>query len=130
MIIDVQNEMRSYIKGILPNVRVETGYPEDTPTFPIVIVTESENTADAETFDTSGEKFNVVDLSIEIFTKGPSKKTEAMGIRKDIDTLLSGTYRMLRTFSSEVPNYADRNIYRYSLRYSFKINENKVIYRR
>lgn len=130
MVVDIQNEIRTYVKAIVPNATVVSAYPEITPTFPLVVLGERSNQSDNETYDTSGEKFNVVDLEVEIFTIGSSKKSDALAVRKTIDDLLSGTYRMRRTFSDEITNYADRNVYRYQLRYSFKINEQKVIYRR
>jgi hypothetical protein len=130
MIIDVQNEMRSYLATAIPEATVSTVYPDTTPSFPFVLITESSNDVDEETYDSSGETHNQVDLEVEIFTYGSKKKSDAMSIRKKVDGVLNGTYRMRRTYSSEVPNYADRNVYRYIMRFSFKINENKEIYRR
>lgn len=129
MIVDVQNEIRSYVKTALGTIDILSAYPDSTPSFPVVILTESVNTVDEESYDSAGEQYNQIEIQIEIFTYGSAKKTEALGIRRTIDTLLSGTYRMRRTFSNEIPNYADREVYRYGLRYSFKIDKNKQIYR-
>lgn len=130
MIIDITNQMRSEIKSLLPEADVTTKFQEDTPVFPVVTVDELSNDTVMESFDTAGEHHNDVVLEIEIFTTGGTKMNQSFMIRQKIDGLLSGTYRMRRVFSSATPNFADTNVYRYTLRYAFKIDENKTIYRR
>lgn len=129
MIVDLYNEIFTQLKTT-HNLNVNPEYDDEAPTFPVVVFKESANLDDEEHKDSSG--FNYADLAfeIQIYTDGPSKMTEAKAIRNTVDGLMSGTYGMNRSLAQEVPNYIDRRIYRYVLRYECKANYNKQIFRR
>lgn len=130
MIIDITNEVLTNLKNTLTDVTVLSSYPSTVPQFPCITVQELPNTTDPTTIDTSGEHYCDAGIEINIYSNAPNKSTQAKNIRNRIDTIMSGTYRMTREFSDEVPNYVDTDIYRYILRYTFVIDENKQIYRR
>jgi hypothetical protein len=129
MIVDITNEIFTNIKTTLTNVTVETSYYSGVTSFPFVSFEEYGNETDLDTIDTSGENFNVITFEINIFSNAKNKSTEVKTIRTLIDNIMSGTYRMTRTFGEPTPNFADGNIYRYTLRYTTKVDVNKKLYR-
>lgn len=130
MIIDVTNEVLTNLKNTLVGVEVLATYPSTTPKFPCVIVEEISNITDIETIDTNGENHSIVSIEINIFSNTQNKTTQVKSIRDSIDSIMSGTYRMTRGFTGTTPNFLDDNIYRYTLRYTFTIDNNKQIFRR
>lgn len=129
MIVDVFTEVYTTLKTALTSATVLSAYPETTPVFPCVIVEETANTTDPESINTSGEQYNDITFTIDIFSNSETKFAETRQLRKSIDDIMSGSYRMTRTFSSNVPNFIDMNVNRHTLRYSFKINSSKQIHR-
>lgn len=129
MIIDITNEIYDRIKTELSDINVLQEYPDTTPVFPCIIISDTGCIADTETFDTSGEHYNISGINFDIFSNNKSRRTECKLIRLRIDNIIS-EYGMERTFDEEVPNYADTNIYRRQLKYTFKIDKTKTIYRR
>lgn len=129
--VDVTNEIMSYVKtAVGSTVDVLSEYPSSTPKFPCVVFNEFSNVSHTETIDSSGEKYSDVSLQIDIFSNTQDKISVVKDLRNKIDTVLAGTYRMTRAFSGTTPNYADTNIYRYTLRYNFLVDNTKKIYRR
>lgn len=129
MIVDITNEVLTALKTALTNITVIAEYPKTASSFPCVTVSEISNTEDMDTVDTSGTKHSTVSLEINIFSNAQNKTTQVKSIRNQIDTILSGTYRMTRGFSGVTPNPSDIDVYRYTLRYTFRIDKNKMIYR-
>lgn len=130
MIIDVMNEVLTNLKTNINDVVVLSSYPPITPSFPCMIIEELSNNTDLFTIDSSGEHHSIISIEINIFSNVQNKITQVRDIRGRVDAIMSGTYRMTRDFSGAVPNYADTDIYRYTLRYSFTIDSTKQIYRR
>lgn len=130
MIVDVTNEVYTTIKNTLVGVTVLSAYPSTTPIFPCVIVEEISNITDLDTVDTSGEHYSNVSIEINILSNSQNKISEVKGLRGQIDDIMSGQYRMNRGFAGVTPNFIDSSIYRYTMRYSFKVDSNKTIYRR
>ena len=130
MIVDITNEVLTRLKNDLDNVSILPSYPEKTPKFPVVVVRDMQNVSVIRTKDTSGFNHSDVSIEFQIFTKGSKKMSDAKVIRNDIDKILSDEYGMNRVYSDEVPNYTDRDVYRYVLRYNGIIDENKLIYGR
>lgn len=129
MIVEITNEIFDNIKTTLSDVTVLTSYTSGSTNFPCVSFEELGNETDLDTIDTSGENFNDITFEINIFSIAKNKSTEAKLIRNRIDNIMSGQYRMTRTFSDPTPNFADGNIYRYTLRYNTKVDINKTLYR-
>lgn len=130
MIVDITNEVYTNIKTTITNATVLPSYPSGDPTFPLITVDELINTTNQNTIDTNGEKYNDVTFEINIFSNSPTKVTEVKLFRGQVDEIMSGQYRMTRGFSGQTPNVMDTNIYRYTLRYTCTIDQNKMIFRR
>ena len=69
-------------------------------------------------------------MEIGIYTNSGSKESDARKLRNSVDSVMGGFYNFNRDSANPVPNYADKTVYRYVMRYSATINKNKVIYRR
>lgn len=54
-----------------------------------------------------------------------SKMEQARELRKLVDDVLGGYYKLTRTFCQPTPNL-DNTIYRITMRYSGRINDNKI----
>lgn len=130
MIVDIYNEVFTNIKNTLVGVNVKPSYPESVVKFPCVVFEEKSNSTNQRTIATNGENYNDITFEVNIFTNSESKVSEAKEIRIKIDNILNGQYRMPRTFSGQTPNFLDTRVYRYTLRYSFTIGQDKKIYRR
>lgn len=130
MIVDVTNEVYGTLKSTLTDVNVLQAYPETEPTFPCVVIEDSDNSVFTGTHDSSGDHHNEVSLEISIFTSGDTKVSSAKEIRNRVDAIMTDTFNMERTDSRPQRNYADSGIYKYFLKYSSIIDSNKVIYRR
>lgn len=129
MIIDITNEVYSNLKIQLSPTTVLQNFPSTTPVFPCVVIEELVNTSHLDSRDTGGEKYNNVTFEINIFSNTQNKITQVKSIRNQIDVIMADSYGMTRTFSNPVPNFADTNIYRYTLRYTFTIDADKVIHK-
>lgn len=130
MIVDIFNEVLTKIKTDISSATVLSEYPDTTPTFPCIVIEEMFNNTDLGTIDSGGEQYNHISLDINIFDNGDKKRTTCRELRNSVDTILSGYYGMNRTDSGTVPNYVDSSVYRYNLKYDFKIDDAKKIYRR
>lgn len=128
--VDVFNEIYTKLKTTLTTVNVVKAYPEKDAVFPIVVVSEISNTINLDCVDSSGEKASDISFEIGIYTNSTTRETDARKIRNSVDDVMNGYYKFNRESANPVPNYADRNVYRYVMRYSATINKNKVIYRR
>jgi len=130
MIVNIVNEMFTKLDTDLTSVTVVTDYDEEVESFPRVVFYELTNNVNPDTRDSAGERHNQQSFQVEIYTVGKRKRTDAMKIRGEVDEILSGFYNCDRDFSEQLPNFMDRNIYRYVMRYSCIVDANKVIYRR
>ena len=128
MIVLSENEIFNELYNAIPTAKVVKGNPEIAPSFPCVTVKERLNTTNRTTKDTSGEFANDVTYEINIFSNSETPIAECDEIRVLVDGVMSGTYGMNRTFSDEVPNYQDENIYRYLVKYQGIIDKNGKVY--
>lgn len=129
MIIDITNQVLTDIKNELSDIAVLSSYQSNISSFPIVIVEELDNSAYMDTKDSGGFQHSSIAFSIEIYTKGNKKMSEAKHIRNKIDEIMSNDYGMSRGRPTIIPNYLDNSIYRYKLNYTGIIDKNKTIYR-
>lgn len=130
MIVDIFNEVYTMLKTTIPESKVLTAYPQVSASFPLIILSEIENVDDTSTVDSHGVKYVGMSFEVNIFTNSDLKVIESKSLRKKVDSILGNTYGMRRYFANTVENYIDPSIYRYIMRYSFKIDESKTVYRR
>jgi hypothetical protein len=129
MIKSLKNQIRLELETILEGITIYPQYPQTTPEFPCITLREISNVDDMDTRDSSGTKHVDTTIQIDIFTTGNSRENDALEIAYDIDDLLGGTYRLPKIMAEPIDNYVDINVYRYVLRYSYKISRNNTIYR-
>lgn len=130
MLVNLYGEILTVIKTTLTDCKVIGTFPSISPSFPLIIVTETVNDTLLSTVDTSGEKHSDITISFEIFSNAEDKINEVRDIRGRIDAIMADTYRMSRTIVGEITNFADPNIYRYIIRYSGVVDSKKTIHRR
>lgn len=129
MIYDITNEIYTVIKTAMPDITVLQDYPNTTPVFPCVVVSDIGYTTDTDSIDSSGEFVNMGGINFAIFSNNSNRRTECKTIRNRIDAIIS-SYKMERTLDDEVPNFADTTVYQRLLGYAFKIDKHGIIYRR
>ena len=129
MIIDIFSEVFTNIKQTLSDINVISSYPKTIPVFPCVVVDDKGNTTNIRSVDSSGETHNDGVFEIQIFSNTSNASTEIRSIRNRVDAIMSDEYGMNRTLSDYIPNYADLDVSRYILRYSFTIDKTKQIFR-
>lgn len=129
MIVDITNQVLTEIREKLNNITVLSSYQSTVNEFPVVIVEESDNSSYLGSKDSSGFNHSNIGFSVEIYTKGSRRMSEAKDIRNKVDEIMSGEYNMSRDTPTVIPNYLDNSIYRYKLNYTGVIGKDKKIYR-
>ena len=127
--VDIINEVYTRLKKLLPKATVSLGRYEGKPSFPCVEINYIDDTNDIYNRDSGGDKYSIQTIEVNIYTTGKNKRPTSNNIRDTVNNLLAKEYNMNRGYGAETPNYADMNVFRYTLRYSYKIDENKTIYR-
>lgn len=128
--IDITNRILTQLKNLFPSVTVTGEYTQDNElVFPVITLRELENTTFTETVSSAGEEHSALSFEINIFSNSKNKITDVKELRNSVDNIMSSTYNMNRTTSTEVRNYADVNVYRWVLRYSCVVDNNLTIYR-
>lgn len=131
--IDIENEVFDYMKkGLLAyrdDIYVTSLYYNIPQRFPCVFIEEYQNNITQSTIDSSGEeKYSSVVYDVNVYSnKQNGRKTEAKDIAKKADELMR-SLGFTRFFTGPVVNYDD-TVYRYTMRYSATVSQNKVIYR-
>lgn len=128
MIVDIYNEVLTKLKAELTDVEISQSNPIGVPNAPCVVFKELSNNSDPEHRDSAGEKYNALAFEINIYTIGATRISQSRAIRLLADGVMADYYNMNRDFSDEVQNYADTTVYRYILRYSCLVDENKKVY--
>lgn len=105
--------------------------PQETKVFPLVVISELDNTLEDENLTKGDQKFKL-EYEIEIYAidKGSlSKQIIIQELKKLVNDVFDNHYGMYRRACNPTPN-ADRNVDKLYMRYNALIDENKVIYRR
>lgn len=129
--IDIYNTIYDTIRTKLLEINVSTSssYQLKQTNFPHVTIEELSNIIDLNTVDTDGVFRDNISFEINIYSKSKTPRKEINPIIKVIDEYMVEELRTNRNFSNQTPNYLD-DIYRYTLRYNFFVDENNRIYRR
>ena len=105
--------------------------PEETKVFPLVVISEVDNTLEDENL-TKGDPKYKIEYEIEIYAidkGGIAKQTIIQELKKLVNEVFDEHYGMYRRACLPTPN-ADRNVDKLYMRYNALIDENKIIYRR
>lgn len=127
--IDITNEILTELKLNLKNVNVLTSFQSTVSKFPTIIFEELDNSNYLPTKDTGGFQHSSIAYSVEIYTRGSKRMSDAKKIRDNVDDIISSKYGLTRGRPMIVPNYLDDTIYRYRLTYTGLIDKTKTIYR-
>ena len=119
--IDIENDVfemiASAVETAFPNAKVHNAYTDQPAAFPCVTVAEADNTVLQRMRTDNIENAASVMYEVNVFSNnGANKKSEAKSIINLIDsTFLS--HGFTRSMKMQVPNFADRKIYRIVARY-------------
>ena len=120
------NSLKTKIEADFPSIKVQKEYQPIASTFPTVTFYEIGNSAISHSLDYTERKSNLA-FQIDIFTTGGTKETIAKNIAKSVNTALETNWHMKRVFANPIQNTTDPDIYRYTMRFSCKIDEDKLL---
>ena len=133
---DVYDEIFDYAEKYIKeksqySPKVLVSPPQETKVFPLVVISEVDNTLENESLNKTDQKFKL-EYEIEIYAtdKGTvSKQIILQELKNLVNEVFDKHYGMYRRACIPTPN-SDRNVDRLYMRYNALIDENKVIYRR
>jgi hypothetical protein len=119
------NSLKEKINADFPDVSVQKEYQPVASKFPTVTFYEIENAEFSHTLDYTERASNLA-FQIDIFTTSGTKESLAKQISKSVSENLENIWHMKRAFANPLTNAVDTDIYRYTMRYSCKIDEDKL----
>lgn len=129
MIAEVTNELFTLVKSTLTDATVLPTFPDSEPLFPCVTIEEKSNDNHADSHDSAGDHHCDCTIEISIYSDAENKVSVVKGLRKRIDSLIDSSFNFNRDSSESIPNFLNKHIYRWVMRYSYTIDKNKTIYR-
>lgn len=99
--------------------------------YPLVLIKSLKDTLYNENLDKTDQRFRI-GYEVEIYTMDKpniAKQVITDELMNLINDVFDEHYGMRRTSNREAPN-ADVDVYRWTMRFEAKIDENKIIYRR
>ena len=118
------NDIEPAVLAAYPKAVVAKTYQSDQTTFPYVTLIDLDNMEIDRNLSNTGLQ-SKVSWQIDIYTDGGNREITAKKIRDLIAQVLEGKYHMTRVTSRPVTNAADTTIYRWMMRYSCKIDEDR-----
>lgn len=126
--VDVQNQIfnsvKQKIEGNFPSAKVQKDFQPTITTFPTITFYEIDNSELEHTLDYTQRKSNLA-FQIDIFTTGGDKERQARKISVTVNEVMEDEFHMKRVFSNPLPN-TDKDIYRFTMRYLCKIDEESL----
>lgn len=128
----ITNTIHSYTRdGNQPflNAFITSTYVDKLPTFPTVMMEETDNYEYENGIDSSRiEKYANVVFTFNVYTSGLKKKSDGKELMNIIDSKMK-EIGFTRNFS-EPMSIDNPNLYRYTARYTGVVSKSKTIYRR
>ncbi len=118
------SDLKAAITAVYPNTKVQKDYQPMGSTFPTVTFYELENTETSHTLDYTERKSNIV-VQIDVYTVGGTRESDAKKIVAQISSVMEKQWHTKREYSRPMIN-VDSNIYRYTMRYSFTVDEDSL----
>lgn len=118
------NDLKEKIEKVYPLSKVQKDYQPTSNTFPTITLYELDNAEFSHTLDYTERKSNIA-VQIDIYTVGGTRETQAKEIADKVSKVMEEKWHTKREYSKPMIN-ADMNIYRYTMRYSFKIDEDSL----
>lgn len=127
--VDVQNQIFNSVKQKIeenfPSAKVQKDFQPTTTTFPTITFYEIDNSELEHALDYTQRKSNLA-FQIDIFTIGGDKERQARKISSIVNEVMEDIFHIKRVFSNPLSN-VDKDIYRYTMRYSCKIDEERLL---
>ena len=133
---DVYDEIYDYADKYIKETSTYSPYviktpPVETKVFPLVIISQSDDTLEEEDLEKGDQKYKI-EYEVEIYAtdKGSiPKQVIIQELKGLVNEVFDNHYGMYRRACIPRPN-SDRNVDRLYMRYNAIIDENKKIYRR
>lgn len=119
------NDLKEEIENFYPSAKVQKDYQPTNNSFPIITFYEFDNAEFSHTLDYTERKSNIA-IQIDIYTVGGTRETEAKKIAEKISEVMENRWHAKREYAKPLINI-DTNVYRYTMRYSFKIDEENLL---
>lgn len=118
------NDLKAEIEKFYPTAKVQKDYQETTSSFPTVTFYEIDNWEFSHTLDYTERKSNIT-FQIDIYMTGGARETLAKQIADRVSKVMEEKWHLKREYARQTVNI-DKNIYRYTMRYSFKVDEDSL----
>lgn len=119
------NSLKQHIEQKISNAKIQKDFQPTTTTFPTITFCEIDNSEFEHTLDYTQRRSNLA-FQIDIFATGGDKEQQARKISSIVNEVMEDGFHMKRVFSNPIES-ADKDIYRYTMRYSCKIDEQKLL---
>lgn len=127
--VDIQsqifNSLKQHIEQNITNAQVQKDFQSVASRFPTITFYEIDNSEFEHTLDYK-QRYSNLAFQIDIFTIGGDKESQARNISSLVNEVMGDKFHMKRIFSNQLSN-ADKDIYRYTMRYSCKIDEQRLL---
>lgn len=117
-------DLKTEIQRFYPTTKVEKDYQPTDVSFPTVTFYEIDNGEFSHTLDYTERKSNIT-VQIDIYATGGTRETIAKKIAEKVSKVMEEKWHTKREYAKTTVNI-DTNIYRYTMRYSFKVDEDSL----
>lgn len=118
------NDLKAEVEKFYPTAKVQKDYQGVSASFPTVTFYEIDNIEFSHTLDYTERKSSIT-FQIDIYMTGGARETVSRQIADRVSKVMEGKWHMKREYSRPTVNI-DTNVYRYTMRYSFKIDEDSL----
>lgn len=118
------SDLKAEVENFYPTAKVQKDYQETASSFPTVTFYEIDNRELSHTLDYT-ERKSIITFQIDIYMTGGARETVAKKIANRISKVMEEKWHLKRDYAKPTVNI-DKNIYRYTMRYSFKIDEDSL----
>ena len=118
------NDIEPAVLAAYPDAIVAKTYQTEQTAFPYITLLDLDNMEIDRNLSNTGLQVKA-SWQIDIYTDGGNREITAKKIRNLIAQVLEGKSHMTRVTSRSVANAADTTIYRWMMRYSCKIDEDR-----
>ncbi len=118
----IYTKIKSAVKAVYPNAIVEKTYQATSTKFPYVTITDIDNPEIGRNLSGTGKQSSP-SWQIDVYASGSTGEIVAKEIRDAIIPVMEDLFFCNRDTSRPTVNAADTTIYRWTLRYSCKVDE-------
>lgn len=119
------SDLKAEVEKFYPTVKVQKDYQDVAASFPTVTFCEIDNWEFSHTLDYTERKSSIT-FQIDIYMTGGTRETVSKQIADRVSKVMEEKWHMKREYAKPTVNI-DTNVYRYTMRYSFKIDESSLM---